>query len=40
MARESPEKSLMRGRRRFAERGSGWKKMPKGIFTPTPPFID
>jgi hypothetical protein len=39
-ARESPERSLMRGRRRFGEReGQGWKKMPRGIFTPTPSFI-
>jgi hypothetical protein len=39
-ARESPEKVLIRGRRRFGERGSGWKKIPKGIFTSTPPFKD
>jgi hypothetical protein len=39
-ARESPETVLIRGWWRFGERGSGWKNMPKGIFTPTPPFID
>jgi hypothetical protein len=38
-ARESPERSLKRRRRRFGERRSGWKKMPRGIFTLAPSFI-
>jgi hypothetical protein len=39
VARESSEKSLKRRRRRFGERRSGWKKMPRGIFTSAPSFI-
>jgi hypothetical protein len=38
-AGESPKRFLRRRRWQFGERRSGWKKRPKGIFTPTPPFI-
>jgi hypothetical protein len=35
-ARESPERSLMRGRRRFGERGSGVEEDVKGYLHPDP----
>jgi hypothetical protein len=38
-ARESPKRSMKRRRWRFGEKRSGWKKMPRGIFTPAPSFI-
>jgi hypothetical protein len=38
-ARESPERSLVRRRRRFGERGSGVEEDAKRYLHPGPPFI-
>jgi hypothetical protein len=38
-ARESPERSLMRGQWRFAERGSGVEEDAKGYLHPDPVLL-